>query len=50
VLVGGALALATGAWVYGIERGEALGAVGALVVTAALLFWVSTRIRDARGT
>jgi hypothetical protein len=50
VLVGGALALATGAWVYGIERGEAVGAVGALVVTAALLFWVSTRIRDARGT
>ncbi len=46
VLIGGALALATGAWVYGLERGEALGAVGALVATAALLFWVSARIRE----
>lgn len=46
VLVGGALALAVGAWIYGLERGEALGTIGALVATAALLFWVSTRIRD----
>jgi hypothetical protein len=46
-LLAGAAALATGAWIYGIERGQAMGAVVALVATAGLLFWVSTRIRDA---
>ncbi len=46
VLLAGAGALATGAWIYGVQRAAGFGAVGALVVTAALLFWVSTRIRD----
>jgi hypothetical protein len=41
----GVLGLAVGAWVYGLERAEALGAVAALAVAAGLLFWLSTRIR-----
>jgi len=38
-----ALAFVSGAWYWGAERAGALGAVGALVVTAGLLFWLSGR-------
>ena len=38
-----ALAFISGAWYWGAERAGALGAVGALVVTAGLLFWLSGR-------
>lgn len=44
VLVAGCIALLAAAWYYGVERGGALGAVGALAATAALLFWLSARL------
>jgi hypothetical protein len=39
-----ALAFIAPIWYWGVERGGALGAVAALVVTAAVLFWMSGRI------
>jgi hypothetical protein len=39
-----ALAFIAPIWYWGVERGGALGAVAALAVTAALLFWMSGRI------
>ena len=44
----GAAAVAFGAagWDWGVERGGALGAVFALALTAALLFWISGRTGD----
>lgn len=44
VLVAACLAVLSAAWYYGIDRGGALGAVGALAATAALLFWLSARL------
>ncbi|NIP57126.1 MAG: DUF2157 domain-containing protein [Gemmatimonadetes bacterium] len=38
------LALLIAAWYYGVAESGALGAVGALVFTAILLFWISTRL------
>ena len=43
-LASSCLALTLAAWYYGVDRGGALGAVLALAATAALLFWVSTRV------
>lgn len=40
----GSLVLLADALVYGAERGDALGAFAALLATAALLFWISTRL------
>jgi hypothetical protein len=39
-----ALAFIAPIWYWGVERGGALGAVAALVATAAVLFWMSGRI------
>ncbi|MGE0160910.1 MAG: hypothetical protein AB7T31_16015 [Gemmatimonadales bacterium] len=39
-----ALAFIAPIWYWGVERGGALGAVAALVVTAAVLFWMSGRM------
>ncbi len=39
-----ALAFIAPIWYWGIERGGALGAVAALVATAAILFWLSGRM------
>ena len=53
VLSAGCLALLSGAWYYGVDRGGALGAVAALAATAALLFWLSARLggpKDGVGT
>jgi hypothetical protein len=46
-----ALAFIAPIWYWGVERGGALGAVAALVATAAILFWMSGRMgpREARG-
>ncbi|MFC1660291.1 hypothetical protein ACFL3S_02345 [Gemmatimonadota bacterium] len=44
VLVASCLALLIAAWYYGAEKAGALGAVLALSVTAALLFWGSSRL------
>jgi hypothetical protein len=41
------LAFVTSLWVWAVDRGGALGAVAALVVTAALLFWISGRTGEA---
>jgi hypothetical protein len=43
-LVASCLAVLAAAWYYGIERGGALGVVLSLGLSAAFLFWVSTRI------
>jgi hypothetical protein len=43
-----ALAFIAPIWYWGVERGGALGAVAALVVTAAVLFWMSGRLGPAR--
>ena len=43
VLGAAALAFVSGVWYWGVERGGALGAVLALALTAAGLFWVSGR-------
>ena len=42
-----ALAFIAPIWYWGVERGGALGAVAALVVTAAILFWMSGRVGPA---
>jgi len=39
-----ALAFIAPVWYWGVERGGALGAVAALVVTAVILFWMSGRM------
>ncbi len=44
VLLTGSLAIVVSVWIFGIEQGGSLGAVAALAFTAALLFWVSSRI------
>jgi len=38
------LAVVVASWYYGMERAGALGAVPALALTAALLFWLSRRV------
>jgi hypothetical protein len=43
------LAFVTALWVWAVDRGGALGAVAALVVTAALLFWISGRTGEPDG-
>lgn len=43
VLGAAALAFVVGVWYWGVERGGALGAVFALALTAAALFWISGR-------
>lgn len=43
VMGAAAFAFVAAAWYWGVERGGALGAVFALALTAALLFWVSGR-------
>lgn len=43
VLGAAALAFVAGVWYWGVERGGALGAVFALTLTAAALFWISGR-------
>jgi Predicted membrane protein (DUF2157) len=40
------LAVIVASWYYGMERAGALGAVPALALTAALLFWLSRRVGD----
>ncbi|MBW3534039.1 MAG: hypothetical protein KY453_02285 [Gemmatimonadetes bacterium] len=51
VVMAGSVAVLAASWFYAVERGRALGAVLALVLTAALLFWLSGRIgRDEGGT
>ncbi len=44
LLATSALAFVVAVWYWGVERAGALGAVVALAVTAALLFWLSGRI------
>ena len=44
VLATSALAFVVAVWYWGVERAGAFGAVVALAVTAALLFWLSGRI------
>ncbi len=36
-------------WAYAVERSEARGAALAMAATAALLFWVASRIREGKG-
>ncbi|MEX2465271.1 MAG: hypothetical protein WD995_00070, partial [Gemmatimonadota bacterium] len=43
VLGAAALAFVAAVWYWGVERGGALGAVLALTLTAAALFWISGR-------
>jgi len=43
VLGSAAVAFVAAAWYWGVERGGALGAVFALALTAAALFWISGR-------
>lgn len=47
VLITGSLAVLLGTWVFAVDQAGALGGVGALVLSAAALFWISTRIRAA---
>ena len=50
VLIAGCGAIVVSVWIFGIQHGRSLGAVGALAFTAALLFWASSRLgRDAPG-
>ncbi len=44
VLLAGACAVVISVWHFGISQAGSLGAVGALVVTAALLFWVASQL------
>lgn len=44
VLRSGAVAVVAAAWYFGVESAGALGAVLALLFTAAVLFWVSVRV------
>ncbi len=46
ILAVSALSFVSGAWYWGVERAGALGAVGALAVTAGLLFWLSGKSAD----
>jgi hypothetical protein len=48
-LLASCLAILAAAWQYGLERGGALGVVLALTASAALLFWVSTRVGWGRS-
>ncbi len=48
VLLTGSLAIVVSVWIFGLEQGGSLGAVAALVFTAGLLFWVSTRLGGDR--
>lgn len=41
---GSVVAIVAASWYYGVERAGALGAVPALALTAALLFWLSRRV------
>jgi hypothetical protein len=46
VIGAAAFAFVSAVWYWGVERGGALGAVFALALTAALLFWISGRSGD----
>lgn len=46
VIGAAAVAFVAAVWYWGVERGGALGAVFALALTAALLFWISGRSGD----
>lgn len=50
VIGSAALAFVSAVWYWGVERGGALGAVFALVLTAAALFWISGRTGEADQT
>lgn len=47
VLLTGALMMLLNTWIFAIDNAGAMGGVVALLVSAAILFWVSTRIRAA---
>lgn len=47
-LLAGAATLVVAAWYYAVERGEAMSAFLALGFTAAILFWVATRVGRGR--
>ena len=49
VLLAGCLAIVVSVWVFAITQGGSLVAVGALALTAALLFWVSARLGRIRS-
>ena len=49
VLGSSALSLVIASWYWGVERAGALGAVGALAATAALLFWFSGKAGSGEG-
>lgn len=49
VLVVGGLVALFGTWVFAVESAGALGGAGALLVSAAVLFWISSRVREERG-
>ena len=44
MLLASCLAIVISVWIFGIQQGGSIGAVIALAFTAALLFWVSTRL------
>jgi len=45
VLLVGALVILLGTWVFAVDQAGAMGGVLALLASAAVLFWISTRIR-----
>ncbi|UCC26869.1 MAG: hypothetical protein JSU98_07125 [Gemmatimonadales bacterium] len=45
VLLTGALMMLLSTWIFAIDQAGALGGIVALLISAGLLFWVSTRIR-----
>ena len=47
VLISGAVMMLFATWIFAVEQAGAMGGVLALLVSAGLLFWVSTRIRAA---
>lgn len=49
VLITGALMMLLNTWIFAVENAGAMGGVVALLVTAVVLFWVSTRIRATPG-
>lgn len=44
VIVASCLGILSAAWFFGVEKGSAIGAVLALAFSAALFFWLSTRV------
>jgi hypothetical protein len=50
VLITGALAVLFATWVFAVTQAGAMGGVAALVLSAGVLFWISTRIRAGVDT